>query len=242
MIDVIAFDADDTLWHNEPYYREMEQNFVSLLAGYDVTQEAGLAVLHKIEVDNLACFGYGVRGFALSMIETAVQVTAGRVRAADIQRIVDLGRALTQYEIRLLDGVQETLTALKGCRLWLITKGDLLDQESKIRRSGLAAYFPVVEVVIDKTPATYAALLQKHAVDPAHFLMVGNSLRSDIAPVLSLGAYAVLVPYPLSWAHESIADLPDDRTRYFEMPHLSDLKGLIERIEGDSNQVPNPLQ
>lgn len=231
MIDVIAFDADDTLWHNEPFYREMEHQFLSMLGGYGISEKEALDGLHNIEIDNLTVFGYGVRGFVLSMIETAIQVTGGQVRAADIQRIVDLGRDLTRYEIRLLDGVHETLAALKDRRLLLITKGDALDQESKIRRSGLADYFPVVEIVIDKTPDTYAALLKKHAIDPEHFLMVGNSLRSDIAPVLSLGGYAVLVPYPVSWAHESEADLPADRSKYFEIASLLELPDLIEKIE-----------
>jgi putative hydrolase of the HAD superfamily len=234
MLDVIAFDADDTLWHNEPHYRKMEHFFVTMLADYGISQKESLAVLHKIEIDNLTCFGYGVRGFALSMIETAIQVTGGQVRAADIQKIVDAGRALTRYEISLLDGVKETLARLQGRQLWLITKGDALDQESKVQRSGLAEYFSAVEVVVDKTGPIYAALLKKHMVDPGRFLMVGNSLRSDIAPVLTLGAYAVLVPYPLSWAHESAADLPEERSRYFEISGLSALPELIDRIEGQA--------
>ncbi|HZW05203.1 MAG TPA: HAD family hydrolase, partial [Anaerolineaceae bacterium] len=186
MLDVIAFDADDTLWHNEPYYREMERRFTEILAAYGPAPQESLDALHRIEIDNLAFFGYGVRGFTLSMIEAAVQVTGGQVRAADLQAIVDQGRAMTRYEIRLLDGVEEALQGLTGRRLVLITKGDVLDQESKLHRSGLADHFSLVEVITDKTLPVYTRLLERHAIDPARFLMVGNSLRSDIAPVLAL--------------------------------------------------------
>jgi putative hydrolase of the HAD superfamily len=231
MIDAIAFDADDTLWHTEIHYRAVEQSFTALLSAYPVAADDALAALHRIEVDNLAYFGYGIRGFVLSMIEAAIQVTGGQVRAVDIQAMIELGRELTSHAITLLDGVEETLARLAKRRLLLITKGDVLDQESKIRRSGLAGFFPVIEIVIDKTPTIYSDLLARHAIDPGRFLMVGNSLRSDIAPVLALGGYAVHVPYPFTWAHESAADLPDDRSRFFEIPSLRDLAELIEKIE-----------
>ena len=227
----IAFDADDTLWHTEYYYREVERSYQAMLAAYGVTAEAGMSVFHRIEIDNLAYFGYGIRGFILSMIEAAVQVTEGQVRGADIQAIIELGRGMTGHAIRLLDGVEEALARLADRRLLLITKGDLLDQENKIGRSGIASYFPVVEILSDKTQAVYAALLDKHAISPAQFLMVGNSLRSDIAPVLALGGYAVHVPYPQSWAYESAADLPPDRSRFFEIASLRELPGLVEKIE-----------
>lgn len=230
-IDVIAFDADDTLWHNEPHYRQMEKEFIHILTGYGIPEQESLHVMHQIEIDNLTCFGYGVRGFTLSMIEAAVQVTQGNAKATDIQRIVDLGRALTRYQIELLDGVEATLTALKKRPLWLITKGDVLDQESKVSRSGLAGYFSTIEVVTDKTPNIYQGLLKKHQIDTAGFLMVGNSLRSDIVPVLAIGGFAVHVPYPSSWAHESMADLPEDCSRLFEIKNLNDLPALIQQIE-----------
>jgi putative hydrolase of the HAD superfamily len=231
MLDVIAFDADDTLWHTERYYRQVEKSFLQIMAGYGASSEEALAVLHRIEIDNLAFFGYGIRGFTLSLIETAVQVTGGRVRASDIQAIVDLGRGMTGHEIELLDGVEETLRALSGRRLMLLTKGDTLDQAGKLRRSGLADYFPSVEIVLDKTSEVYGELLERHRLDPSRFLMVGNSLRSDIAPVVALGGYAVYVPYPDGWAHESAADLPEDRARFFEIDTLRKLPGLIAQIE-----------
>lgn len=232
MLEAIAFDADDTLWHTEHYYRETEGGFLKLLENYHVTQDEALAALHRIEIDNLAYFGYGIRGFTFSMIEAAIQTTGGQVRGTDVQAIIDLGRAMTSHEIRRLDGVEEALSRLAERRLMLITKGDVLDQESKIQRSGLAGYFKEVEIISDKTEAAYATLLSKHAIAPECFLMVGNSLRSDIAPVLALGGYAVHVPYPLTWAHESAADLPEDRSRFFEIASLRDLPDLIEKIEG----------
>jgi putative hydrolase of the HAD superfamily len=231
MIDAIAFDADDTLWHTEVYYREVEDRFTAMLNDYRVSPETSLAALHRIEVENLACFGYGIRGFTLSMIEAAVQVTGGKVRGTDVQCIIDFGRGMMTHEIRLLDGVVETLTSLKSRRLLLITKGDTLDQESKVQRSGLSGYFQSIEIVIDKNQSAYTDLFSRYAIDPAQFLMVGNSLRSDIAPVLALGAYAVYVPYPLTWAHETDADLPEDTSRYFEIQSLRELPGLIDRIE-----------
>jgi putative hydrolase of the HAD superfamily len=211
MLSVIAFDADDTLWHTEYYYREAERAYQALLSPYGITPEILMPVFHGIEINNLAYFGYGIRGFILSMIEAAVQVTNGQVRGADVAAIIEIGRGMTSHEIRLLDGVEEALARLADRRLLLITKGDLLDQENKISRSGIGSYFPVVEILSDKTEGAYAALLEKHAISPEQFLMVGNSLRSDIAPVLALGGYAVHVPYPMSWAHESAAELPPDR-------------------------------
>ncbi len=234
MLSVIAFDADDTLWHTEYYYRETEQGFINLLAAYGVGKEEALSVLHRIEIDNLLYFGYGIRGFLISMIEAAIQVTSGRIRARDIQAIVDLGRAMTSHPIRLLDGVEEALAQLADRQLLLITKGDVLDQESKIRRSGISEYFPRVEIISDKTPEAYAALLEKHAIPPGQFLMVGNSLRSDIAPVLALGGYAVHVPYALTWAHESDADLPPDRARFYEIASLRELPALVAKIEQEN--------
>jgi putative hydrolase of the HAD superfamily len=230
MIDTIAFDADDTLWHNEPNYREVERRFLEMLAGYRIPSEQALNVFHQIEIDNLVYFGYGIRGFILSLIEAAIRVTGGSIRATDVQSVIDLGKGMTNYPITLLDGVPEVLEKLTNRRLLLITKGDSLDQESKIQRSGLARYFPFVEVLVDKTNEAYANLLSKHAIRPERFMMVGNSLRSDIAPVLALGAYAVHVPYPNSWAHESAADLPADRSRFFEIQTLCELPAILAKI------------
>jgi putative hydrolase of the HAD superfamily len=231
MLETIAFDADDTLWHTEPYYRESEQHWLAIMNRYGISSQEALDELHRIEINNLAFFGYGIRGFTLTMIEAAVQMTGGAVRGADIQAIVELGRGMTSHAIRLLDGVEEALGKLSGRRLLLITKGDTLDQESKIQRSGLAQYFHSVEILVDKTPAAYQSLLEKYGINPGSFLMVGNSLRSDIAPVLALGGYAVHVPYTVSWAHESSADLPADRSHFYEIASLRELPELVDRIE-----------
>ncbi len=231
MLDVIAFDADDTLWHTEPYYRETERSFLAMLSRYGVAPNQALEAFHQIEIDNLAFFGYGIRGFTLSLIEAAIRLTGGGVSGAEIHTLLELGRGMTTHPIRLLEGVEQALAGLNGKRLILITKGDALDQESKIRRSGLAGYFPAVEILVDKNPEAYATLLAKYTINPGRFMMVGNSLRSDIAPVLALGGYAVHVPYPGGWAHESIADLPEDRSRFFEIDSLRELPGVVERIE-----------
>lgn len=231
MLTTIAFDADDTLWYTETYYRETEGQFLNILTGYGVSPDEALALFHRIEIDNLAFFGYGIRGFILSLIEAAIQATGQQVRAADIQAIIELGRGMTSHPIRLFDGVEDALAGLADRRLLLITKGDVLDQEGKLRRSGLAGHFQAVEIILDKTPVVYTAILEKQAIAPGSFLMVGNSLRSDIAPVLALGGYAVHVPYAMTWAHESAADLPADRSRFFEIASLRELPGLVHRIE-----------
>lgn len=231
MFDAIAFDADDTLWHTEKYYRDAEKTFTEMVSAYGISADEIVSVMHRIEIDNLVYFGYGIRGFILSMIETAIEVTNEKVCAADIQAIVELGRGMTGHEICLLDGVAEALEHFKDRNLILITKGDVLDQESKVKRSGLAGYFKHVEVVVDKTPEHYADILRKYNLTPEKFLMVGNALRSDIAPVLSLGGYAVHVPYPLSWAHEAEVEMPSDRSRFFEIASLLQLAELVERLE-----------
>jgi len=231
-IDLIALDADDTLWHTEYYYRQAQNHFVTLLAAYHVPEQTALDVLHRIEISNLTSFGYGIRGFTLSMIEAAVEVTGGQVRGSDIQSIVDIGRGMTTHEIRLLPGVEETLESLsKGHRLMLITKGDALDQQSKVDRSGMSGYFRWIEIIPDKTPQAYADILKRHDIPADRFVMVGNSPRSDIVPVLDLGGWAVHVPYEMTWAHEAAVELPEYSRRYFEISHIDQLCDVIRNIE-----------
>lgn len=231
-LDIIALDADDTLWHTEYYYRQAQDSYVAMLSGYEVPKSIALDVLHRIEIDNLTSFGYGIRGFVLSMIEAAVEVTQGQVSGRDIQSIVDLGRSMTIHEIRLLPGVKETLQSLsKNHQLMLITKGDALDQQRKIDRSGLSDFFRWIEIVPDKTPQAYAAILERRGVPTDRFVMVGNSQRSDIAPVLALGGWAVYIPYEMTWAHEAAADLPADPERYFEISRFDQLCDVIQQIE-----------
>jgi putative hydrolase of the HAD superfamily len=231
-LDWIAFDADDTLWHTETFYRQAEAEFLQLLDGFGLERAEILAVFHRVEIDNLDYFGYGIRGFILSMIEAAVKVTGGAIPSERIQDMVEIGKRMTSHEIQLLPGVETTLAALKGRRLMLVTKGDALDQESKIHRSGLAGHFDRVEIVVDKTLTAYEGVLDRCGAQAESFLMVGNSLRSDIAPVLELGGWAIHVPYAMSWAHESEADLPADRSRFHEITSLTDLPAVLRRIEG----------
>lgn len=230
---MIAFDADDTLWHSEVHYRDTEMEMAGLLAPYGVARQDVLDALHRIEIANLAPFGYGIKGFLISMIEAAIEVTGGQVRAGDIQAIVELGRAMTSHELTLLPHAAETVARLaQRLPLMLITKGDLMDQERKIQISGLANYFSQIEIVSDKTPAVYARLLQRHGLPAERFLMVGNAVRSDILPVLSLGAWAVHVPYANSWAHEA-GDVTHHDGRFYSIAHLGELPQVIEEIEGN---------
>lgn len=229
---VIAFDADDTLWENERNYRRTEQIFKELLAPYhqpDWIEER----LFQTEMRNIQHFGYGIKSFGLSMIETAVELTEGRISGTEIQVILDAIKGMLTAEIELLPHVAAVIPVLARCApLMLITKGDLLDQESKVRRSGLADYFTHVEIVSDKTEKHYAGLLKRHDIAPGRFLMVGNSLRSDILPVLALGGSAVYVPHPLTWAHENGAK-PDGRPGFYELEHIGLLPELVKKLEED---------
>jgi putative hydrolase of the HAD superfamily len=206
MFDLIAFDADDTLWHTEDLYVGTQDRFKQLLAPYHSAEWIDRK-LFDTEMRNLGVFGYGIKGFVLSLIETAIELTEGRISGTEIQRLIDMGREMLSADIRLLEGVAETVAALsERYPLMIITKGDLFDQETKIARSGLGPHFKHVEIVSDKTEASYAALLRRHAVAPQRFLMIGNSLRSDILPVVALGGRAVHIPYHLTWAHEQVSE------------------------------------
>lgn len=230
--NMIAFDADDTLWHSESFYHEAQQGFTELLASCGVDSKTALEILHRIEIDNLPTFGYGIKGFTLSMVEASIDATDGQIQARDIQAIINLGRAMTSHEIRLLDGIADIVETLAHTHpLMLITKGDLMDQERKLAASGLMDYFRLVEIVSDKTPEVYRSLLQRHKIDPERFLMIGNSIRSDILPVLELGGWAVYVPYELTWAHET-GELPaHTSSRFTQVEHLRQIPDLIRQIE-----------
>lgn len=203
-IKVIAFDADDTLWVNEPYFRQSEEAFCTLLEEYLPRHELERELL-KIEIGNLGLYGYGIKGFILSMIETAMTVTNNMISAKTIGEIIELGKQMLNQPIELLDGVEDVLKTLKGqYRLVVATKGDLLDQERKLRKSNLINYFHHVEVMSEKDDANYLKLIKHLDIRPSELLMVGNSLKSDVLPVLNVGGYAVHVPYHITWAHEEI--------------------------------------
>ncbi len=222
-IKVIGFDADDTLWENQTYYTETERRLRDLLAQY-VDGDTLSAELFATEDRNMSLYGYGVKAHILSVIETAIRVTNGRVSADVLDKILLLGKAQLRKPVELLDGVEETLNALAGkYRLVVVTKGDLLDQEGKLRRSGIGHYFEHVEIMSDKTDHRYALLLKHLGVQPEEFMMIGNSVRSDILPPLRLGCYAVHVPFSTTWAHESV-----DGT--VESPRLRTVGSLREVI------------
>ncbi len=230
---VIGFDADDTLWHNERLYAEVQSGFRKLLSRYH-TPEWVDERLHQTEMRNLRHFGYGIKGFALSMIETAIELTDGRISGAEVQTIIDSAKRMLAADVELLDHADETLGSLAAAYpLMLITKGDLHDQEAKIARSGLADRFRHVEIVSDKSPESYRTLLERHHIAAGRFLMVGNSLRSDILPVLAIGAAAVYIPYELTWAHEAAERPPAGRAGYYELEHLGLLPDLVRRLEGE---------
>jgi putative hydrolase of the HAD superfamily len=201
---VIAFDADDTLWVNEPYFQETEQKFCALLEDYlphhSVQQE-----LFKVEMQNLPLYGYGIKGFMLSMVEAAMIVSNKTVPIAVIEKAIEYGKELLAKPIELLDGIEEVLKKLKpDYRLVVATKGDLLDQERKLKKSGLEHYFHHIEIMSDKKEKDYLKLIKHLDIQPAEFLMIGNSLKSDILPVLEIGGHAIHVPYHTTWAHEKI--------------------------------------
>ena len=203
-IKVIAFDADDTLWVNEPYFQETEKKFCALLEDYlpvhTVAQE-----LFRTEMQNLSLYGYGVKGFILSMVETALRVSNKTVNIEIVEKAIQYGKELLAKPIEMLDGVEEVLQSLSGrYKLVVATKGDLLDQERKLKKSGIEHYFHHTEIMSDKQEMDYAKLIRHLDINPAEFLMIGNSIKSDILPVLAIGGRAVHVPYHITWAHEHV--------------------------------------
>ena len=225
-ITTIGFDADDTLWVNETYFRDAEAAFAELLEPYE-TKNTIDQELFKMEMRNLELYGYGIKGFMLSMIESALELSNGRVPQEIIGRILTLGKRMISHELELLDGVQEVLEALSDkYRLLVLTKGDLLDQERKLEKSGLIDYFHHVEVLSDKKEINYSRLLEHLEIQVGEFLMVGNSLKSDVLPILNIGARAVHVPFHTTWAHEEVH--PDQ----YENRHLtvSSLRELLRYL------------
>ncbi len=232
LFDVIAFDADDTLWHNERLYDQTQAGLAALLAGYGIRASDLAERLYRTESHNIALFGYGIKSFTLSMIEAAVDLTAGKISSREVLAIIDLAKAQLNAPVELLEHVLEAVPLLAArYHLIVITKGDLQDQETKLARSGLAEFFRDIEVVSDKTPQSYAALFKNHSFSPQRLLMVGDSLRSDILPVLQLGAYAVYIPYATTWQHEAARAPAPGTPRFHQLEHLGQLPDLLERLE-----------
>jgi putative hydrolase of the HAD superfamily len=222
---IVAFDADDTLWHNEDMFESTHRAFEDLLAPW-APPDVVAARLYDIEMRNLARYGYGAKAFMLSMTETAIDVSDGAISGTDIGRIIELGHAILDRPAELLDGVIEVLDAVHHHTLMLITKGDLYAQHARIAESGLADRFWRIEVVAQKNVATYAHLLEIHQIPVRDFVMVGNSLPSDVLPVIELGGRAVHVPYEITWVHETHDEAHDHEFPTLE--HLRDLPTLLE--------------
>ena len=230
-IRMVGFDADDTLWKSEDYYREAEAGFREIVGRHVDLDDVG-ARLYTVEKRNLALFGYGVKGMALSMVEAAIEITEGRIPGRDIHRIVVLAKDLLRHPVELLPGIREAVEAIASRHdIVLITKGDLLHQEAKVRESGLARWFRRIEIVSEKDAPTYARLFEEFDVAAEEFVMIGNSLRSDIAPILELGGWGIHTPYHVTWAHEAEAEVDAAHPRLRLAAAAAELPELLEQIE-----------
>jgi len=226
MLKVIAFDADDTLWHNEAYFQETEHKFCALLENY-LPQHTVARELLKTEIDNIELYGYGIKAFMLSMIETAIRVSDRKISNEALEKIIEYGREHLNKPVELLDGVEEVLRKLNGrYRLVMATKGDLLDQERKLKKSGLERHFHHIEIMSEKKEPDFQKLIKHLDIAPSEFAMVGNSLKSDVLPVLNLGGHGFHVPYHITWAHETI-DTSIDHPNFRELKELADLLNYV---------------
>jgi putative hydrolase of the HAD superfamily len=231
MIRWIAFDADDTLWENEKYYHQGQVLLAALLKPFQPADIVDSTLL-QIETTNLAWYGYGIKSFGLSMIETAIQLSDGAVGSNEVNSILNHLRSMLSQPAELLPGVLETIAILqKDFRLMVITKGDLLDQERKLMNSNLEKYFEAYEVVSDKLDETYARILSRYDILPNEFLMVGNSLRSDILPVVKIGGYGVYIPHTFTWAHEQVIGTSSHADGYFQIESFNEIPGVIAKIK-----------
>ncbi|MDD5596657.1 MAG: HAD family hydrolase [Victivallaceae bacterium] len=230
-IKVIAFDADDTLWENQPHFDEIINAFSDILEPYCPPAKSRKTI-HKIQVENLPVYGFGARSLALSMVQAACQLSDYRIDAVSIEKIIQLGRKLLTMPVKLLDSAEEVMKQLKDkYRLILITKGDLMEQERKLRDSGLLEYFHHIEILSDKKVRDYRNLFKRLNLKPEEFIMVGNSLRSDIIPVLELNAGAVYIPYPGTWEHEHVENYDCGHEKLMKIDKLSELPGILAKQE-----------
>lgn len=228
-LKVIAFDADDTLWVNEPYFQETEAKFCDLMSPY-LSRHTLSQELFKTEIENLKYYGYGIKGYILSMIEAALRISDYTISVEVVEKILQYGKELLEKPIELLDGVQDTLEAFYGkYKLVMATKGDLLDQHRKLHNSGLGHYFHHIEVMSDKQEIDYLKLLQRLEVSPSEFMMIGNSLKSDVLPVLAVGGHAVHIPFHTTWAHERI-DHKVEHENFRDFTQLSDILTLFPNL------------
>ncbi len=229
-VSVIGFDADDTLWQNEQYYKLTESHFRGLLSEFSEGDHVSERLL-EAEKRNLAHYGFGIKGFTLSMIETALEITEGRAPSSVVSEILAIGRDLLSHPVECLPHARDALEALSGKYfLVLITKGDLFDQERKLAQSGLGDYFDAVEIVSDKTATTYRRIFGKHGEGPERAMMIGNSLKSDIVPAIAAGAWGVFVPHELTWVLEHV-EKPEEVPRFREIPDLGHVPDLVANLQ-----------
>jgi len=232
-LPLIGFDGDDTLWHSEGYYREANDAFAAIVGRHvDLADQRVHEQMLATERRNLQLFGYGAKGMTLSMVETAIAITGSRIDAADIHRLIELGKQVLQHPVELLPGIREAVEAVAEThQVVLITKGDLFHQEKKVAQSGLADLFQRIEIVSEKDPATYRRVLREFDLAPERFVMVGNSLRSDIEPVLQLGGWGVHMPYHVTWAHELDSGLSGNEARMLTVESPAGIPAAIEQLE-----------
>ena len=225
-IKVIAFDADDTLWVNEPYFRTAEKAFCELLKEY-VPEEECNELLYKFEMQNLPLYGYGIKPFVLSLIEAAITISKKQISLEIVSEIIAIGKEMLQMPVELIDGIEATLAHLsKKYLLVMATKGDLLDQERKLIKSGLEKYFHHIEVMSDKQPNNYQKLITHLDITPSQFLMIGNSLKSDVLPVLEIGSYAIHIPFHTTWEHEKV----EEEVMHYNFKELKLASELIDLL------------
>ncbi len=243
-IELVGFDGDDTLWHSEGYFQQAHAAFERIVGKYIDLADARLHDrLLATEQRNIMLFGYGAKGMTLSMIETAIALTSERISAADIHRLMDLGKAILTHPVELIDGVREAVAEVASrWPIVLITKGDLFHQEAKVRQCGLADLFQRIEIVSEKDAATYARVQRECGVDADRFAMVGNSLRSDIAPVLASGGYGVHMPYHVTWSHELQADVASDHPRLATVTSAAEIPEAIGLLAERSKRGGNPAR
>jgi putative hydrolase of the HAD superfamily len=238
-IRLIGFDGDDTLWRSEDYFDEAQLEFERIVGAYvDLHDARTHERLYEVEMRNLALFGYGVKSMTLSMVEAAVEITGERISATDLHRIVALGKQLLQHPVELLPGIRAAVEAIGAeHEIVLITKGDLFHQEAKVRQSGLAGLFRRIEIVSEKDAPTYARVLGEFDLPASRFVMIGNSLRSDIAPVLALGGWGVHMPYHTTWAHENEAEVAHDAPRLRRVNGADELPGVVRSLVALAQQA-----
>ena len=238
MIEVVAFDADDTLWDNERLYLDAQDRLQELLAPYDPDRQA-LRLLEALESENVNHYGFGIKSFALSMIEVATEVCARRTDVGIIQEVLQIGKSMLSAQVKLMGGVEAVLGDLSTrYRLMLITMGDASEQEVKIDRAGVGKYFNYIEIVGEKSARRYAEILHKYSIHPEDFVMVGNSVRSDILPVIEIGGRAVQIPFARTWARENVPEQERRGLRFERVPSLKELPACLDRLSARGEGIP----